>query len=283
MLFAGRVPQCRPVIAPWQYSALPPEPRCPKVFLFAFSEGPLREVGAVDQATLGAPSAESVEQCDVRTIARATDPTWFDAWRRGSMRSIAEKELGAQLALLDAADHVTLIQVAPTAPKDLTYLQGAWAIARHLAARGATIFLDAHAISFKPADKLQAAGEPFDIRREITVVYETSSERPGNAHALHTRGMLKFGSPDLVALCTDADVPLVAHAVTELADLVARGTDLATPKHAVEVAPGVRWVAVEDQHRLGELLQLNNEARVLVDETGHDLMGVMGRLPRASS
>ncbi|NVB79817.1 MAG: hypothetical protein HOV81_15585 [Kofleriaceae bacterium] len=243
----------------------------------------LREAGAIDPAQLGAPSAESIAQCDVRTIARAADPAWFDAWRSGSMRAIAEKDLGAGLAALDAADHVTLIQVAPTAPKDLTYLQGAWAIARHLAARGASSFFDAHAISFRPADKVQAAGESFEIRREISVVYETSKERPDQAHALHTRGMRKFGAPDLIALCTDADVPLVAHAVTELADMVARGTDLATPKHAVEVAPGVRWVAVEDQHRLGELLQLNNEARVLVDETGHDLMGVMSRLPRASS
>lgn len=265
MLYAGRVPQWRLVIAPWQYTARPSVPRCPNVFLFAFSHGLL----------------DPPQLAEVRTIARAADPAWFDAWRRGSMRAIAEKDLGTQLELLDGADHVTLIQVAPTAPVDLTYLQGAWAIARDLAARGASIFFDAHAISFKY--EVPAAGEPFDIRREISVVYETSKERPDQAHALHTRGMRKFGAPDLVALCTDADVPLVAHAVTELADLVARGTDLATPRHAVEVAPGVRWVAVEDQHRLGELLQLNNEARVLVDETGHDLMGVMSRLPRGMS
>jgi hypothetical protein len=110
----------------------------------------------------------------------------------------------------------------------------------------------------------------------VRVVYETSTGRPDRAHALHTRGLRKFGAPDLVALCTDADVPLVGQAISELAEEVARGTDLATPRHAVEVAPGVRWIVVEDEHRLGELLQLNNEARVLVDDRGHDLMGVAG-------
>jgi hypothetical protein len=93
--------------------------------------------------------------------------------------------------------------------------------------------------------------------------------------------MRKFGAPDLVALITDDDVALVGQAISELADQVARGTDLVTPMHAVEIAPGVRWVAVEDEHHLGELLQLGNEARVLVDADGDDLVGVTERSRRA--
>ena len=251
--------------------------------MFAFGRGPLRSGVELSMSRFGAPTADSLARCDARTIERAADPAWFDAWRSGSLRSIAEKDLGASLATLYAADHVSIVQCSPGAVADLTYLQAAWAMVRFLVARGAEVVLDAHAMSFRTADQVQPAGEELDIRREVSVIYETSSTRPDHAHALHTRGMRKFGAPDLVALCTDADVPLVAHAVTELADTVARGTDLATPKHAVEIAPGIRWVAIEDQHRLGELLQLNNEARVIVDESGHDLMGVLARLPRAVS
>jgi hypothetical protein len=270
-------------ISPWRFSITPAHARRPHVVLFAFGRGGLADDVELSLSRFGAPSAESLDACSVRTIARGADPAWFDGWRSGSLRSIAEKDLGGDIAVLDAADYVHVIACDPSAVADLTYLQAAWALARYLVARGAAIVLDAHAMSFKTAAMLQPAGEPLDVRREVSVIYETDSTRADRAHALHTRGLRKFGAPDLVALCTDADVPLVAHSVNELADTIARGTDLSTPKHAVEISPGLRWVAIEDEHHLGELLQLNNEARVLVDENGHDLMGVMARLPRIVS
>ncbi len=244
--------------------------------LFAFSAGPLRDGVEMSLARFGAPSADAVAACRVQTIARAQDPRWFDAWRTGSLRAIATQDLGTSVALLDAADHAHLIACEPHDPRDLTYLQAVWALARHLAERGATVVLDAMAMTYRTA--LPAAEAPLDVQREVRIVYETDSTRSDRAHAIHTRGMRKFGAPDLVALVTDKDVPLVGPAIAELADQVARGTDLATPMHAIEVAPGVRWVAVEDEHRLGELLQLGNEARVLVDAAGHDLTGVVGRI-----
>lgn len=267
----------------WTFHTPPARPRSPHVVLVAFARGPLEGAAELSLERFGAPSQAAVEQCSVRTIDRSRDPSWFDAWREGSLREIAKTDLGDDLALLDASDHAHVIICAPEAPADLTYLQAAWALARYLTTRGASLVLDAHAMSYLPAAKLAPAGAPLDVRREVRVVYETHPARESAAHALHTRGMRKFGGPDLIALCTDADVRFVAHAMTELADVVARGTDLATPKHALHIAPGVTWVAVEDQHRLGELLQLNNEARVLVDETGHDLVGVLGRLPRPGS
>lgn len=246
--------------------------------LFVFGTG-MREAAPLSTTNAGAPSPEALATCEVRRIERAADPAWFDGWRKGSLRAIAEQDLKGQLAALDAADHLHLIECRPGEVTDLGYLQAAWSHARHLAARGATVVLDAHAMTFTQAAALPAADAPLDVKREVRVIYETDSKRADQAHALHTRGMRKFGAPDLIALCTDADVPLVAHAIGELADTVARGTDLAT-KHAIDLGPGVRWVAVEDEHRLAEVLQLNNDARVIVDETGHDLMGVMSRLPR---
>lgn len=263
-------------IAPWLFAAPPTRPRNPQVALFAFSTGPLRGDLELSMQRFGAPSREALATAGVQSVARAQDPGWFDAFRSGSIRTIATQDLGPQLAELDAADHVHVVSAASRGVTDLTYLQAAWALVRWIGARGAGLVLDAMAMVFTPMAHVQGAGEPLDVRREVRVVYETDTLRPDRAHALHTRGLRKFGAPDLVALCTDADVPLVGQAISELADAVARGTDLATPRHAVEIAPGVRWVAVADEHRLGELLQLNNEARVLVDETGHDLMGIAG-------
>ena len=263
------------VVEPWRFASPPSKPREPQVALFVFGNGPLAGDAELSMERYGAPSREALAGIGVQTIPRARDAAWFDAFRSGSLRAIATQDLGPQLAELVASDHVHLVSAAPRAATDLTYLQAAWAIVRWLGARGAGLVLDAMAMTFVPVAHVQGAGEPLDVKREVRVVYETSSTRPDRAHALHTRGMKKFGAPDIVALCTDEDVPLVGQAISELAEQVARGTDLATPKHAVEIASGVRWVAVADEHRLGELLQLNNEARVLVDEAGHDLLGVM--------
>jgi hypothetical protein len=267
----------------WKFSERPAKPRAPHVLLIVFTQGTLGESVELSMSKFGAPSREALDQCSLRTIERSADAAWFDGWRQGSLRNIATTDLGGDLARLDAADHAHVIICEPTAPGDLTYLQAAWAIARFVASRGPSTVLDAHAMTFHAGDKLQPAGEPMDVGREIRVVYETESTRADGAHALHTRGLKKFGAPDLVALCTDVDARLVGHAVAELADAVARGVDLTTPKHAVQVAPGVTWFAVEDEHRLADILQLNNEARVLVDARGHDLLGVLGKLPRAGN
>ncbi len=267
----------------WKFTSQPATPRAPQVLLIVFTQGSVGESVDLSMSRFGAPSREAMDQCALRTIARAADTAWFDGWRQGSLRNIASTDLGADLGVLDAADHAHVIICEPKAPADLTYLQAAWAIARFIASRGPAVVLDAHAMTFQAGDKLQAPGEPMDVRREVRVVYETDATRESGAHALHTRGLKKFGAPDLVALCTDRDARLVGHAIAELADALAHGTDLAKPKHALQVAPGVTWFAVEDEHRLADILQLNNVARVLVDDRGHDLMGVLGRLPRATN
>jgi hypothetical protein len=205
-------------------------------------------------------------------IPRTRDPAWFDGFRIGSIRAIAQQDLDHDLAALDAADHVHVISREPRGVTDLTYLADAWDAVRAL---GGGLTFDAIAMKFH-----HGAPNAFDIAHEIRVVYETTATSSREAHALHTRGMRKFGAPDLVALCTDDDVELVGTAIRELADQVARGTELATPRHALEITPGVRWFVVEDEHRIGKLLQLDNEVRVLVDGAGHDLVGVSPSRPK---
>ncbi|MBA3459390.1 MAG: hypothetical protein H0T46_05480 [Deltaproteobacteria bacterium] len=244
--------------------------------------GPTPAELTMSRAQLGDVDAKAIEACDVRMIRRVADPGWFDAWRSGSLRAIATKDLG-DTSLLDAAEQLHVVSTDVDDPAGHGYLEAAWALARYLVARGATTVLDVHAMVFTAGAGLPAADAPLDVAREVRVVYETDSTRPDQAHAIHTRGMKKFGAPDLVALCSDADVPLISAAISELAETVARGAELGTPRHRVEVMPGVHWVVVPDEHGLGALLQLNNAARVIVDSDGHDLVGVAARLRRAPS
>lgn len=201
-----------------------------------------------------------------QAIPRDRDARWFDGFRTGAIRNIAQQDLDHDLAALDAAEYVHVIAREPRGVTDLGYLAAAWDEVRALAG---TVIFDAIAMKF-----YRAAPPALDIANEIRVVYETDASDAKRPHALHTRGMRKFGAPDLVALCTDDDVELVGTAIRELADRVARGTELAKPRHALELAQGVRWFVVEDEHRLADILQLDNEVRVLVDGAGHDLVGV---------
>jgi hypothetical protein len=248
--------------ARWAFATAPTTPRHPHVLLIAFSTGPLA----------GGPAPSGAE---VRTIHARQDLGWFAGWRSGSLRAIAERDLGGALAALDAADHLHLVAVAPEAPADLTYLQAAWAVIDSLVARGATTVLDVHAMTYRPASALAAAGSAFDVRREVRIVFETSAERPDGAHALHTRGMRKFGAPDLVALCSDGDVEAVGAVMTELMTASAGGADLRTGPLDLGATS---WHLISDLHGLGGLLQLGNEARVLVDSHGVHLMGIAARL-----
>lgn len=268
-----------PSLPLWAF-AREPAPRAPHVLLVAFSRGPLAEDVPLSLPTFGVPSAEHAHAVEVRTVSAADDAAWIRGWRTGSLRVIAASDLGADLGALDDADHAHIILATPESPADLGYLQAAWGLARHLAARGATVALDVHAATYRPATALRAADAPLDPGFEVRIVYETDSTRPDLAHALHTRGMRKFGAPDIVALCGDADARLVGDVVRQIATTVALGGDLALPRHGIDLDEHTTWYAVDDEHRLADLLQLNNAARVLVDENGQHLTGILDRLRR---
>lgn len=246
--------------------------------LVAFSRGPLAADVPLSLSGFGLPSAEHAQALDVRTTTAADNRAWIDGWRTDALRTIAAADLGAALADLDAADHAHVIVASPEAPADLGYLQAAWGMARYLAARGASVVLDVHAATFRTAAALPGPVAALHPLVEVRLVYETDAQRPDLAHALHTRGMRKFGAPDLVALCSDVDARLVGDVISQLAGTMARGVDLASPRHGVDLDPSITWYVVEDRDGLAELLQLNNEARILVDDRGQHLTGVLARL-----
>ncbi|MBK9033499.1 MAG: hypothetical protein IPL61_19905 [Myxococcales bacterium] len=259
----------------WAWSGAAPTRR-PHAMLVVFSTGALADDVPMSLGQFGVPRAELIGDLDVRAIPRAADPAWFDGWRTGSLRAIAATDLGDGLAALDAADHLHVVIAAPDLPPDLGYLQTAWAVARWMVARGATVVLDVHAHTYRRGDALAAADAEFDPAREVRVVFETDSARTDRAHALHTRGLRKFGAPDLVALCGQPDAAMVGAVVSQVAAAVAGGAELGQPRHGVELGPERTWWIVDDRDGLAELLQLNNAARVIVDGAGQHLLGVGG-------
>jgi hypothetical protein len=79
-------------------------------------------------------------------------------------------------------------------------LQLAWAVASKLAQTGACATLDAYAANWLSGAIVASVppDRPFIPHREVSLISETGPT-PGFGHAVHTRGIMKVGRPDLIA------------------------------------------------------------------------------------
>ncbi|MEU4154883.1 hypothetical protein [Actinoplanes sp. NPDC026670] len=169
------------------------------------------------------PAGAPVDALDVRLHRHSENPEWVDGFRSGPLRDLAAREL-PDLRLIDDATCCYSIQVRRPDPADLTHLQLAWAVAAAASRAGATAVLDVIAHDWSLASSIAALDphRPFTVLREISVVAE-SEETPGFGHAVHTRGMLKFGRPDLVMGVPQDGIGDAAQILNHLAGMLAEG------------------------------------------------------------
>lgn len=249
-------------IAPWTRADTRPTGRLADVALVVFHRGPLADDVPLSLERHGAPSAEAVGRIDVTPIA---DPSWLAGWRSGGIRTVAEQDLGAQLSDLDAADRCHFVRATIIDPPELSYLQAAWAVARWLVARGATLVLDAFALRFHTAASLGAEDvrAPLSVAREISVVFETEPTAAKLGHVVHTRGLGKLARPDLIALVDPAEVGAASEVLRAVAQALADGfmptVAGARPPLSDTVAVSVTLHPVPPGS-LAEALHLNNDA-----------------------
>lgn len=248
-----------------------------EVFLVCFSDGPLAADVPLQSNRFGLPSAEAATRVEIRRHVRHDDPVWFDGWRNDSLLAVARQDLGpTSNALVEAAECHTLVASAEDSA-DLVHLQACWACARWLVARGATVVLDAHAVTFLPAAAVAGVppDAPFDIRREVRLVYETDATLPRGGHVLHTRGLRKLGRPDLLAVVGPEDVELVSGVIWQVAAGMADGWSPAQ-RHGLDLDDRLTLYLVADDSSLPARLGLNNDALRLVQNESDDLIGLQG-------
>jgi hypothetical protein len=185
----------------WQRSAFQPGGFTNQFTLFCFSQALKADV-PMSAARFGLPTPEAMKLVEVRELPREVDAQWFDAFRGGSLRGIAAHWLG-DLAALDSATQLTALIISREDVAELTHVQAGWAAAKWLVERGATVILDAQANRFwKAADVADwPVVRPFSLSIDVNVVVE--AEPTAAKAVIHTRGMQKFGRPDLVVF----DVP----------------------------------------------------------------------------
>lgn len=168
------------------------------MILFAFSEQPLDLSTPLSRARHGLPTQFSMDELDIRQHRREEDPEWFDGFFSPELMNMAASDLGEGVDL-SRMKAVCSLHLEVAEPTDLAYLQGTWAVAGWLCECGAEAVHDAHAIRWHSgAELLQLdPARDFEIEHEVNLIFE-SDETPGFGHVTHTRGLAKFGRPDIV-------------------------------------------------------------------------------------
>ncbi|WP_146169266.1 hypothetical protein [Actinoplanes italicus] len=207
-------------VEPWRRPAHRPTGREAAVLLVAFAPGEV--LPALDIAAAIPPGAP-VDALAVRLHRYEDSPEWVDGFRTGPLRNLAAREL-PDLGPIDEATCCYSIQVSVPDPTDLTHLQLAWAVASQASRAGAVAVLDAFAHDWSLPEPIAALDphRPFDVVREISVIAESESS-PGFGHAVHTRGMIKFGRPDLVMGVPEDRIGDAASILNQLAAMLAEG------------------------------------------------------------
>ena len=215
-------------VAPWPRPGYRPTGRAAIVVLLAFSSGDVLDAAGDLRLAGVVPATAPVAALELRRHHYPDSATWFDRWRTGPLRNIALQQLGNVQPLLEQASYCYSIRVEVDDPPDLAYLQLVWALAARLAQAGTSLTLDAAAATWhRQADVAALAPHrPFNIQHEVSVIAETEPV-PGFGHPVHTRGMIKFGRPDLIAGVPADRIEETGRILNHLARRLAEGDVLA--------------------------------------------------------
>jgi hypothetical protein len=192
---------------------------------------------------------------------------WFDGLLTGAARNRAEVEL-TDTSRLDNPFECYRIRVDVIDPPDLRHIQQAWAQATWLAGLGCVAVLDGFALRWHDGSAVAAlaADRPFTVEAEVSVTWETDAT-PGFGHVIHTRGMVKFGRPDLMTGVASEDIDATHRILNRLARMQAEGTVI-TPGERIRVDPvGSYLVAAYKPDVNAPQVHLNNDGLLLMRAT----------------
>ena len=250
---------------PWTRSAFSPGGGPGRVFLVLFSEQPGLASPPISRARHGVASVEPLKHLEVAVVGADQAPEWIRGWTEGPLRNLADRALGDDALRLPGVKSCVRINGEVPDPADLTHLQLMWGLARAFLENGCFAVLDAHQARWFPGKDVMewAPDRAFELGREVSVIFETDAS-PGYGHVVHTRGLAKFGRPDLLMLgAKPEDADLAGRRLDALATRLAMGERL-VPGATLETLGGT---ALLEEYRPGANapdVQLNNDGLMLL-------------------
>jgi hypothetical protein len=233
-----------------------------KLLFVCFGKAPLAEV-PLTLSGFGLPNAALAKQVELAEHHRASKGAWFENWWGGAFGVIAETDLGDDLPLLTTSNVCFTLSLELPDQADLAPAQTVWGLARWLCARGIDVVLDVHAFRFRTRQDVEALGfAESDVQRDVKLVLESEPSENG-AHLMHTRGLCKFGRPELLCFIQPDDGALMGRVLNQLARTLMEGA-LASQLR-LRIADGV------------ELTTKPFPSAALVDSLGLEAAVLLGR------
>jgi len=187
-------------MADWSRPHYRPSPASrPALFYLVFGEAPASDELNISRVRHHVDAIEPEVQ--VSRHPRDADPAWFDGWLSSAIGTEIPLVFGRDRApAVYDAKHVTAVRGVFEDPESLAYLRNTIGVVSAVAeASDAVAILDAHALAWwRPQDWRRQLVETSEFRVEEQVSIAVTDDprfRPGIW--THTRGMRKFGRPEL--------------------------------------------------------------------------------------
>jgi hypothetical protein len=171
-------------------------------------------------------------QLQVSIHARGDDPAWFDGWFSPPVGLELPLVFGAGANAVYRTTQVAAVRAEFNDPADLAYLRNTVGVVSAIADSGAVAIFDVPALTWWRPEEWRRRfvdRSEFHIGDHIFTAVSEDPAAPGTL-SLHTRGMRKFGRPELLVRHLpgprDVDAPAVrdaAEVVDGLSNYLARG------------------------------------------------------------
>ena len=217
-----------PIVPDWPRPHYKPSPSKASLFYLVFGEPP--EHLGVKRARHHVD--ELPPQLQVSIHARTDDPAWFDGWFSPPVGLEMPHVFGADAEQVYRASRVAAVRAEFTDPSSLGYLRNTVGVVSAIADAGAIAIFDVHALTWWRPEEWRRRfvdRSEFRIGDHIFTAVSDDSGATGTL-SMHTRGMGKFGRPELLVRHLpgprDVDAPAVRDAgevMDGLANYLARG------------------------------------------------------------
>ena len=170
----------------------------PALFYLVFGEAPASDALNISRVRHHVDAIQP--ELQVSRHPRDVDPAWFDGWINSAIGMEIPHVFREAASAVYGAKHVTAVRGDFADPDSLAYLRNTTGVVSAVVeASNAVAILDAHALAWwRPVDWRRQFVETSEFRIEEQVSIAVTDDpryRPG--WRTHTRGMRKFGRPEL--------------------------------------------------------------------------------------
>ncbi len=206
----------RPTPQPvWRRPFFEPGGRKAEGEFFCYSEKPIPT--SFDLAAFGYPEVKQ-PGVGVRSDGREDDPDSFAS----GLASLAES-LPSFVSQIESVQFRHVIVFDELDPKDLGYLQAAWASVRYFLHHGALVVHDLRANRWRTAREVLALPADDPTQACAWRIYVESEPTSAHGCLTYSSGLAKFGRPDLIAAAPPKDITAVSDLLNKIAADLANG------------------------------------------------------------